>query len=236
MDVVIPYRHSDFNELKYCLRGIEKYVPHLGQVFLVGDKPDWIKAGSLQHLKCMDTPGIHYKEHNIMKKVFRACADHTLTEDFIFMNDDHFLLQPLDYLPCYYQSTIKDRYQTRTAHDHYYHSLMSTHCALIRYKKPTRYLDIHAPIVYNKHKFMEVMTAYSWEQAYGYVVKSLYCNTLGIKGEYMVDLKINDRLKCAELEKAVAGRPFFSTGESANGAELGTFLQYLYRNKSKFEK
>ena len=83
---------------------------------------------------------------------------------------------------------------------------------------------------------MEVMTAYSWEQAYGYVVKSLYCNTLGIKGEYMVDLKINERLKCAELEKAVAGRPFFSTGESANGAELGTFLQYLYRNKSKFEK
>lgn len=235
MDVVVPYKESGYDELRYALRSLEMYFNDVGNVFIVGDLPAWVNPRQVIHVKLGDEPGIHNKERNIMRKVLHVCSNPTLSEEFLFMNDDHFLLQPLDYPPYYYESNLKYKLDTRASHDHYYHSLLSTFTALKRNRKPTRYFDIHTPIVYNKYDFIDVMTFYNWDIAYGYVIKSLYCNTLKIPGEYMKDLKINSRLKCPDLEAMVKGRQFFSVGEQAVNVDMGIFLQYLYRTKSKYE-
>lgn len=238
MDVVIPLgTGSQWNdtELKFALRSLEMHYPDMGNVYLVGEKPNWVKPKSIIHLIAIDYPGLEYKEANIMRKVYLACGQSSLSQKFIFLNDDHFLMSPIPPLPYYYERTLLDTLNSRTAHDSYYNSIANTLFELERRKKPTLNFDIHAPIIYDKSKFLEVMGQYDWSVHYGYLIKSLYCNTLGIMGTQYPDLKITSRLKCHELEALTKDRKFFSLGSTVGGSEMSTFLAYLYRNKSKYE-
>ena len=42
IDIVIPYRTSKTDELKYTLRAIDRHLEH-GKVVIVGDIPDWVQ-------------------------------------------------------------------------------------------------------------------------------------------------------------------------------------------------
>lgn len=238
MDCVIPLgTGSQWNdtELKFALRSLEMHYSDLGNVYLVGEKPSWIKPKSIIHLIAIDYPGLEYKEANIMRKVYVACGQSSLSQKFIFLNDDHFLMDAIPPLPFYYEYTLSYTLDKRTAHDSYYNSIANTLFELEQRRKPTRNFDIHAPIIYDKDLFREVMSRYDWSIHYGYLIKSLYCNTLGIKGTQYPDMKIIARLKCHELEALTKGRKFFSIGSGVGGSEMGTFLAYLYREKSRYE-
>lgn len=238
MDVVIPLGTGSIwndTELKFALRSIEIHYPDLGNVYLVGEKPKWIKPKSVIHIPAADRPGQENKESNIARKVYLACTQPSLSQEFIFMNDDHFLLSPIPPLPYYYHEDLLHTLTNRVTHDSYYTSIHNTTEALHKARKPTKNFDSHAPIIYDKDEFRKAMDAYNWDIHYGYLVKSLYCNTLYIQGELYDDMKITARLKCHELEKITQGRKFFSIGPGASGSEMGTFLAYLYRNKSKYE-
>jgi hypothetical protein len=238
MDVVIPLgtgSNWDNTELRYALRSLEMYCTNLGNVYLVGECPDWIKKGSLVHIPAAERTGREYKEANIMNKILLACNRESLSQKFLFLNDDHYLLSRIPPMYSYYQDHLQRSVFSRTAQDSYYHSLCNTLKALDDRRKPTLNFDMHAPIVYDKTKFVKVMGQYDWTVHYGYVIKSLYCNTLEIPGKLCRDLKITERRQCKEIEGLIAGRKFFSIGDGAAGVEMRTFLQYLYKDKSKFE-
>jgi hypothetical protein len=222
-------------ELKYSLRSFEKFMPNMGNVYIVGQKPNWIKPKSVIHLLCEDRPGKENKEQNIAVKILLACNQPAISEKFVFANDDHFILQPMHAIPYYKEGTLEKKIIERVSHDNYFYSLCNTRQVLIEARKRTNYFDIHTPIVYDKKEFISVMASYDWTVNYGYVVKSLYCNTLGIKGVEIPDLKITERLKCGQIDRLVAGKKVFSIGDGAVNAEMGTFLQYLYPSKSKYE-
>jgi hypothetical protein len=234
MDVVIPLgtgsTWSD-NELRYSLRSLEVYH-NVGNVYIIGHKPSWIQK--VIHIPAHDVPGAEHKEYNILRKILTACKMPSLSQDFIFMNDDHFLLGPVP-TPCY-QQTLEETVLKRSSHDSYYFALDNTLRALIKADRPTNNFDVHCPIVYNKHDFIRMTETYDMTLHYGYVIKSLYCNTVGIEGELCIDMKLTQRLRCAQIDKMVEGRGWFSIGDGAVNSELGIFLNYLYPNKSKYEK
>lgn len=235
MDVVYPLSNGstwENNELRFSLRSLELHYPRVKNLYIVGTKPDWIK--NVTFIPYRDVPGLENKERNIMNKIVAAINCKTLlSKDFIFMNDDHFILDSLPF-PYYFQESLNASVLKRGV-DSYSASLNNTLKALESKKLQTLNFDIHCPIVYNKEKFIRVMDQYDWTVYSGYVIKSLYCNTLGIKGTEMPDLKIKSRMDCFKLEALTTGRKFFSIYDEAIGPDLTTYLYYLYPNKSKWE-
>lgn len=224
----------DNNELRYSLRSVDKYVNHVGNVYLIGEKPKWIK--NIIHIPMNDRPGVEWKEFNIMQKILRACATPALSREFIFMNDDHFLLHVIPPLPFYYQQTLLSSMFKRRVQDTYHKALDNTYQALMRRDYNVINYDIHVPIIYDKNLFADTVLSYDWNTAPGgYVIKSLYCNTLGVKGQEVMDLKIKERMDCFKLEALTLGRKFFSIDDSSINLDMGTYLQYLYPIKSKYE-
>lgn len=236
MDIVIPLgngSHWDNLELKFALRSLVAYCHHVDNVYIIGEKPNWLK--SVVHIPAVDKPGQENKERNICNKILLACSLPELSTNFLFMNDDHFLLSRIPPLWCYYHDMLSNTIDNRPAHDSYYYALQNTLEALDKKHLPTKNFDCHAPIIYNKEKFKRVMSRHDWTIPNGYVIKSLYCNTLSIPGKKCTDLKITTRFRCSELEALTAGRKFFSIGDGATGADLNIFLNYLYPDKSKYE-
>lgn len=236
MDLVIPLGNGskwDNKELKYALRSIDIYMPYVGDVFILGERQAWLK--DVNYISASDREGLEHKERNIMQKILLACQYPLLSNDFIFFNDDHFLLHPIKSLPYYANGTLQEYSIKRTKKDAYLTSVHNTIDALEQQDKPTFMYDIHCPIVYNKYKFQLVMEMYDWTLPYGYVIKSLYCNTLGIKPTHYHDLKIKTRANCNDLDRLCSGRRFFSISDEAVGLELETYLNYIYPNKSKYE-
>lgn len=230
MDVVIPLGNGstwDDNELKYTLRSFEKYL-QVDNVYVIGHRPKWSNR-SLICITFQDLPGIENKEVNIYRKIMFACSLPQLSEDFIFANDDHFLMTKKG-VGYYYDKTLKESVEDRNSHDHYYHALKNTLTV-----HPSGYnFDIHCPIVYNKQKFLSM----PWNGTeHGYVIKSLYSNTYQTyftRNRYS-DLKITSRLTCAQLDKLTRDRLFFSVSDAAVNSDLKIFLNYLYPDKSRFE-
>jgi hypothetical protein len=234
MDIVIPLGNGSKwgnKELIFALRGIEKYVPH-NNIYILGHRQPFLK--DVCYINCTDRQGLEWKEQNILNKILLACSYPHLSENFIFFNDDHFILQPLKSLPYYYSGTLDSYAEHRAARDTYYNTVMNT-IGVLKGGGSNLFFDIHAPIVYNKKQFPRVMEMYNWNIPNGYVIKSLYCNSSGLKGTYYPDLKIKVRHSCFDLDKLVSGRRFFSVGDGAVCPALETYLSYIYPDKSKYE-
>ena len=95
--------------------------------------------------------------------------------------------------------------------------------------------DIHRPCLYRKDFFPEVMSRYDWRKPYGYVIKSLYFNSIGVKGVSSYDLKISAQVPFHRLRKTVEGQDIFSIGDRAIGLPMKKLLDLYFSEKSKFE-
>jgi hypothetical protein len=97
---------------------------------------------------------------------------------------------------------------------------------------PLLNFENHVPMLINKTKFNEAM-GYKWT-TFGFLIKSLYANTLKIKGTLEPDMKINYPYKVEELKAMTSERKFFSSDKLVP-TNLRMFLQELFPLKSKFE-
>lgn len=93
-------RFRDWNTLKYWFRGIEKFAPWVNKIHFVtcGHYPEWLNTSS---------PKLHFVKHSdyIPKEYLPTFNSHTielnlhriegLSEQFIYFNDDIFLLAPI---------------------------------------------------------------------------------------------------------------------------------------------
>lgn len=229
MDLIYPYATDPHGglELIYSLRSIEKYLTGYGQVFIIGDKPKWLKNVIHVPLLATERAMSGRKEFNIMSKIKRACEDERVSDEFIMVHDDHFLLRPLDVkeFDYWHNGSLQDA--LKKAHSGYKRTVQNT----IDYNMGSgNNSDIHVPIVFNKGKFLSYVCSAPWHQK-EFCIKSLYAHTMG--GEYMEDCKINSPLTRNQFYDKIAGRLFFSTGPYFLQGD--NFLEELYSEKSKFE-
>lgn len=219
MDLIIPYREDRHTgeELKFALRSIETYLKGYGEILIIGDEPTGIKGCWV--IRHKDEPGT--KEQNILNKVKRGFH---YASKAIMWHDDHYLLKPLNVseLGYYHNGPLKD--QIRKAHSGYKNTIQNT---LHKFPEALNF-DIHTPIIFEKDKFCTLNPRKET------CIKSLYCATYEIKGEYMDDLKINGTHTLTELRNVIQDRLFFSTGHLFNPTM--DLLKELYPNPSRFEK
>lgn len=228
-DVIIPLnnRSTQHNiELRYCLRSIEKYLSGVGNIFIIGHCPEWVQ--SVIHIPADEDPRNRFRDRNIMNKMLLACKDERVSDDFLMVHDDHFLLA--DYEACAFP---------------YYHcgdlvpgagQYGETKRNTINILGRINNYDAHCPMLFNKELFMKSMPFIDWSKWYGYCLKTLYCGVNLIMGEYMEDMKIRMPIKAEEINQMIAGRLWFSIGDRCfTEGGMKEVLQTLYPNPSKYE-
>lgn len=160
-------------ELKISLRSIEKFA---GEVFVIGEKPHWITG--VQYVPFPDHSK-HNKDGNMIQKVLKVCGYDWVDDIFIRMSDDHVVLSDHPKFHPYYYGLLDSVASGDLNSDSWKNRALCTVMLLRENDYPTWNFDTHAPVVVNKHKFVEVMDGIDKYFAFydrGYVINSLYFN------------------------------------------------------------
>jgi len=212
MDLVYAYKKTDTNELRYSIRSAVKHLK-FDKIIILGEKPEWLDA---LEIYVPDTAAT--KAENVINKL-RATDDNRVSEDFIYMNDDFFLLQDYLEIPYYYNYTIKDWVEKypREKGLHYEHLIK-----LYKEFPQGKYFEIHFPIVYNKKKLKAVIEKYGLSDTL--MTRSYYCNEYKVKAVQTKDYKDTHNLNS----------PFISTS-NIGFLVSQTKIKARFNLKSKYE-
>lgn len=235
-DIVIPLTKSrtDFLDLRYALRSIEKNVLNYNEIVIVGEKPSWIQG--VIHIPHSDVSDVRFKERNILRKIYASCIKSNLTENILFSNDDIFLLKEMDAsdYPYYYKGTCEESVLSNKST---YKITMKRTMRLLKDRNfPDMNYDAHCPIIYNRRTFLNTFDQVDFETPYGYGIKTLYSSFNRVKGVPVEDLKISRKITKEEVEEKCKDRQFVSCSDAALKTGLGEYLNELFPKKSTYEK
>ncbi len=221
-------------EIRYSLRSIEKHLSDYGNVWIIGHLPDFLQ--NVNHIPFLDEHAC--KETNIYRKILRACQEDRISDDFLFFNDDHFLMQDFSApnFPFFYKSDLRESSKRMRSGNRYKKAIDNAYRVLKSCGHDTKSFDTHTPMIYNKKNFIRVMPGYDWNAKISFVVKSMYANSLNIEGIREPDCKINNQIDSLEIKELICSRKVFSMGDGAIGTKMLTVLEELYPIASKYEK
>lgn len=225
MDVVYPLREGDDNEeLRYSLRSLTNLQAPIDRIIIVGHLPPWLTG--VEHI-----PGnTHPRRHGRCGHNLRLVCDTDVSETFLAMNDDFFIMRPWAPRP-HYRSTLTQQIE-RCGAGAWRDTLETT----LRYLQARGHADplsyeLHIPLVLNKHLFAEVYDAadgfdwhpVQWRTAYG--VHHLPDAT------QMNDVKVKSRRPRAWD----ADTPLLSTDDRSFLGAVGTFIRERFPDPSPWE-
>lgn len=112
MDLVYFYRHVHphetaraTDELRYSLRTMVENYGALGEVHVFGGRAPWFSS-HVNHYPVRQGYTKHENTHRIWRHIASAAATGYLPDEFLIMNDDFFLMCPLDHVPHYVSGTL----------------------------------------------------------------------------------------------------------------------------------
>lgn len=225
---------EDYGDLRYTLRSIEKHLKNVKGVHLIFGEPHlpvWLDRFSVRIDYVSDIKRIEYKERNIYNKILRQFER---TEEFLFMNDDHFLLKDFDSnnFPVYAERRSMKQIFQILRRGQYTQTISNTLEVL---GDGALYYDVHCPIIYRLKEFLAAFEGIHTTRANGYCLKSIYGNRTPNMPILIDDFKIHGVDSYQSLKDKIDGRDFFSTSDNVFGPSLMKILEELYPNKSKFE-
>lgn len=226
MKIALPYSHSFAGqELRYALRGIERFV-NQPEVIIIGDIPKWTR--NVHHIHFKERRELRWKERNIYEKL------KLIKEDFLYFNDDHYLLQPFTY-DYHYTGTLMQQYiEYKEDKNPFAQTIKNTLLNFVHPEEAKNYYR-HQPMLINYNTSFTSLECLDWDKEWGYCIKSIYCHREGIEGSEYPDLKIRTPLPEKKIKQLIEGREYFSTGEGAMNRDMFRVLNNIYPQKSKFE-
>lgn len=177
IDVIIPLGTGcdwkEHNELKYCLRSIEKNLVDLGKVYVVGHKPNWLT--NVIHIPAEDTL-TRNKDGNIINKTLLACKHPQCSQQFMRISDDQILLQSctIEHLQPGHSGDLKLYGKWRN--QKWLNRLKRTYEYLRDNDYTTFNYDIHIPFVANRDLFIQTWQNIDFESDIGYCINTMFFN------------------------------------------------------------
>lgn len=167
------------NELRFSLRSVCKNLKNVGNIFIVGQLPDFMN--NCIYVPCADIfdPAIN-ADGNMTHKLLTVCNREYLSENFLFMNDDFIINQPIaaNKIPWLHKGDMANQSPAYWASQFYRHRLKRTFDELKARGMTTLQYDYHAPMLMNKNSFISVMQQFDYAANIGYTFRSLYGNSL----------------------------------------------------------
>ena len=231
IDVLIPLKDDskiNYLDLIYTLRSIEKHLKNYGTIYIVGKVPKSIK--NVVEIPFKELRNEDYRQSNIVNKTI-FCLEQIKENNILFFNDEHFLLTDFNALtfPNYQDGEIEPVHG-----NDYRYTQQKTLMYLKEHNLPTVNFDVHTPIIYNKEKFLSIFKDLKFDR-FGYCIKSIYGNSLGLKGTYMDDCKIRHKVTYEHAKEICRDKKIVSCNDSALKTGLGEYLSELFPIKSIYE-
>jgi hypothetical protein len=179
VDLVWICRRGPNEELRYSIRSATENLQH-DNIWVIGDRPSWYKG---PFIPTHQSQGQKYQ--NAKRNLLKLILSDKVSDEFILMNDDFFVLKPVD-LGYYYSGTISDRIKRNSAlspNAIYTQKLRDTMVEL-KHQGITNALDygLHIPMKMNKQGLALAMNFPMIRTAYGNI------NEVG--GEQRQDVKV----------------------------------------------
>lgn len=192
MDILYPIKKTEsFNEeLRYSFRSLQN-ISH-NKVIIVGDLPSWVNQETVYYIPTEKLPNRYETTTNNIKC---ACQNKELSEDFILMNDDFFIMKPIKEKDLLLnRGLMKDVV-------HYYHKVR--HCLTnydrnvekamkelkdMGFENPISF-ELHTPIILNKEKFLSIVGKITTESLHT-CKRSVYGNYFIADSKTIEDVKI----------------------------------------------
>lgn len=234
IDVLIPLGIGskwDNNEIKYSLRSIEQNLSNLGNIYIIGSKPDWLT--NVIHVPFQDphTSSL-LRNQNILQKILFTIRNYDVSNNFIFTNDDIFFLKPMveNQIHNFTDCTMQDYLQRNPLLNGVYkRAFRATIQYLMENNLPMQHYDNHTPIIYNKFKFEKIFADIKQE----IVIKSIYGNSIT---PIINDNKIYKPLSLRQIENQNENQPFFSVSDKALNDEMKEYLKTKFNKNSQYEQ
>ena len=227
MDFVYICRTGPNEELRYSIRSVVYSFPE-ARIWVVGGKPDWYSGYYIE----VDQSRNKYT--NALNNLLEICNSKDISDTFVLMNDDFFILKKIKEIKNFYGGFLLDkinRYQNINATSTYIKKLILTDNKM-RAKGIENPLDyeLHVPMIMEKNKLQNVITKYSlclWRSAYG--------NIYNIGGDQIEDVKMYYNKKYNNRSTKLNKESIFISTEDNSFNLIKDSLQLLFPNKSAFE-
>ena len=229
MDIVYFVKNSYENEeLRYSLRSVEINLPHRN-VWIYGTLPCGIMVDRVARIAQTG----HTKWDRVRSMYDKLYINDALSDNFIIMNDDFFVMEPINEIKTHHGGTLQERIEVIekafNGPTSYTMRLRRTNEHLKALGLPTKNYELHIPFMVNKNKFLEQLKTY---HDIGGASRSFYGNTYKIGGTKIKDVKVYDL-----DDKFNHNTTFLSTSDDsfANGA-VGEYIRSKFPKKSHFER
>ena len=210
MDLVYICRNDDNEELRYSIRSAVKNLPH-DKIWVVGGKPDWYTGN---YIKVSQTRSKYVNARNNLKTI---CASEDISDSFILMNDDFYIINKVAFVPYMYSGTLDAKIKIREdlfTGNSYITLLRQTLSVLSRRSKnPILDYELHVPMVMEKKKLSKVLK-------FSGLWRSVYGNMFEVGGNQIKDVKVYNKTD-----------KFYTTSYDINNLEY----DYLSSNDNSFE-
>lgn len=234
MDIVYLLKDSpEIKELNYSLRSL-KNLPH-DKVFFVGGFPQNINPEKVSHIPVLQT-GTKYQ--NTTHSLKMAICNKEISDDFILMNDDFFVMTPikdpvkeLNLHRGPVEDVIEDYKKRYNGKIHPYIEGMVSTCKLLQkngIKKPLSY-ELHVPMVFNKKKLAEMFSIADEENIPVLHKRTLYGNLFMSGGKQIKDVKMS-----LHLPEMPDSADFLSTSDTFF-KKIEIIFANIFSEKSEYE-
>lgn len=192
MDYVYLCRDGENEELRYSIRSVIKNG-NPDNIWVVGGKPDWYIGNFLE------VPQDKGKFENQVNSLKEVCSNSDISDDFILMNDDFYILKPVEEYK-YYDGLLKDKLNNHTiqyGNSSYARALRGAVKQLQRIgiQEPLNY-EVHMPMALNKANLVQVLDL-------SLSPRSLYGNLFINDGINIKDVKIYKDSKDIDLDNSL---------------------------------
>lgn len=227
LDIVYCLKDKPIHEeFRYSLRSL-KNIPH-NKVWVYGGCPKWLNLDEVNYVPVVQNKGNKWANTSYLLE--KIVQNGNISEDFIWFNDDFFVLKPIDVLPYYYDRTLVNRVndfrKLRVWHNGYTNRLLVMSRELKWSGKDNLNFELHLPIIFNREKLMKLM-----KQHPNIAKRSLY-------GNYYAENPIQrDDVKIYTLTDIPSDSwDFVSTSDdSFSDGKVGKYIKKVFAEKSKYE-
>lgn len=209
IDVVYPLKlkASLYNnrELEYSLMSLRKFVKKdsIRNIYIIGDVDDSDFREKFKNDKdifLIKHP--NNKEavaHNIISIVNRACEIRSISDRFLWMNDDFIFISPIhdiENYPYYTRGSLAcGAVKLNTMNNGWHHMISETAGYLIFNCKPILNFEHHCPFIIDKNDWNKLSKVWHEDclkhSKHGFAFRSILGNWYGYKGKEAKDCKIN---------------------------------------------
>lgn len=228
VDLVYICRSGKNEELRYSIRSAVANLS-FDNLWVIGGKPNWYIGN---HIYIDQTRNKYTNARNNLKALAES---EQVSDKFILMNDDFYIINKVDEIPYMYAGTLSDKIQNREDlfSGNSYNKLLKTTLRTISKKisGPALDYELHVPMVMEKNKLANALKFLGlWRSTYG--------NLFNVGGIKMTDVKVYDESSVFypnsyKLENLKYD--YLSSNDDSFEMIKETILDDLFPNKTDYE-